>query len=657
MGKHTSAPRTQAAPRPARGISHRLLAGAACLLLPAFTAPLALAQTSDRPAISLVSASLHPDLSDAARATQAIDLETRERLSPDYPGTDDMVYRADMAAYVSTARDRFEDDTRDDTAWLAVAVDEIARGDLAAARATAERAASQLDGFDGYSPDYILAWVAALEGDADKALSAFSDAERDLPALAGQLGRVNLLEALDQREEALELLRALQPADLVPPEHDYDPAGIAYAIGEMLIGQQISLLVELDRMDEAVAAARMLLNTDPDNVGHQALIDHLESGDAREDFEEDGIPTPGERFATSFAMTAGVLNQQRMLAEALMGTRPQVATVESSLHSQLALLLDPDNTSLRETAIELLYQTGHFKGAAHLALLAPDDSDDRAHFEMSAARAAMELDEKELARTLLLAAVEGELEAEDKLTAGWTLQRLGENTRARAVLTEAAEELEEDRQKAVALAIRSSAEYWDGDYQDALESARAAYDFEPSDMFELQLASAEVKAGLVDEGIARFQIYLLKNPNDPDAMNALGYTIITETENLDRGYGILKRAHEGAPGDAAISDSLGWAYYLYGDLDEAERLVGLSMEQFKPFTNWEVSDHMGDIKWHKGDRAAARRFWQESLDENPPRKDAATIRDKLENGLQTPPPERRDPPDRDTSAPRERDRI
>jgi tetratricopeptide (TPR) repeat protein len=99
------------------------------------------------------------------------------------------------------------------------------------------------------------------------------------------------------------------------------------------------------------------------------------------------------------------------------------------------------------------------------------------------------------------------------------------------------------------------------------------------------------------------------------------------------------------PDEPNLLDSIGWAYYQYGDFREAKRYIGLALDHYEPFDHWELSDHMGDVCWRLGEQDEARKAWQHSLDSYPPAHNRAAIEAKLKSGLTTPAPTRRDTPE------------
>jgi tetratricopeptide (TPR) repeat protein len=141
---------------------------------------------------------------------------------------------------------------------------------------------------------------------------------------------------------------------------------------------------------------------------------------------------------------------------------------------------------------------------------------------------------------------------------------------------------------------------------------------------------------------------LADQPDNTGLMNNFGYSLVDNyatDEELDEGFKLLKQAIRMTPDEANLLDSIGWAYYQYGDFREARRFIAMALEEFAPFAHWELSDHMGDIEWRLGDQEAARKHWNDSLKAFPPEHNKAQIEAKLRDGLTSPAPVRRDTPE------------
>src|SRR5689334_21669210 len=92
------------------------------------------------------------------------------------------------------------------------------------------------------------------------------------------------------------------------------------------------------------------------------------------------------------------------------------------------------------------------------------------------------------------------------------------------------------------------------------------------------LAMVAEKLDKVDEAETRLKRLVELKPDDAQALNALGYTLVDRTTRTDEGLAFIERAHKLAPSDPFILDSLGWAFYRKGRLDDAERYLRLALE-------------------------------------------------------------------------------
>lgn len=130
---------------------------------------------------------------------------------------------------------------------------------------------------------------------------------------------------------------------------------------------------------------------------------------------------------------------------------------------------------------------------------------------------------------------------------------------------------------------------------------------------------------------ADFRAALASNPNAPEVLNYLGYSLVERRENLDEALAMIIRAVDLAPENGAIIDSLAWALFQLGRAEEAvspmERAAQLL--PLDPIVN----DHLGDILWTVGRKVEARFQWQRALSLHPTDEEALKIREKLENGL------------------------
>lgn len=104
------------------------------------------------------------------------------------------------------------------------------------------------------------------------------------------------------------------------------------------------------------------------------------------------------------------------------------------------------------------------------------------------------------------------------------------------------------------------------------------------------------------------------NPDDAEAINALGYTLANKTDRIDEAFELIQQALELSPGNPAIMDSLGWAYYRSGDLDKA---LSLLQQAFEQYPDHEVAAHLGEVLWKLEQSKKAKAIWQQGLEHKP----------------------------------------
>ena len=120
-------------------------------------------------------------------------------------------------------------------------------------------------------------------------------------------------------------------------------------------------------------------------------------------------------------------------------------------------------------------------------------------------------------------------------------------------------------------------------------------------------------------------------PDEPTALNYLGYALLDRGRDLDAAQALIARASALRPDDGFITDSLGWAQFRLGQFDAAvttlERAV--AAEPGDPTIN----EHLGDAYWRAGRRIEARFRWRSAFDLGTTPKAKAMVAAKLDYGL------------------------
>ena len=121
------------------------------------------------------------------------------------------------------------------------------------------------------------------------------------------------------------------------------------------------------------------------------------------------------------------------------------------------------------------------------------------------------------------------------------------------------------------------------------------------------------------------------NSNDPYVMNYLGYSWLERNINIKEAFILLEKANKKKKDDPYITDSIGWAYYLTGNFNKAEKFLrkAVLLMPDDPIVN----DHYGDVLWQLNRKMQAKYFWKSVLEfEDTDDKMREDIQNKLLNG-------------------------
>ncbi len=105
-----------------------------------------------------------------------------------------------------------------------------------------------------------------------------------------------------------------------------------------------------------------------------------------------------------------------------------------------------------------------------------------------------------------------------------------------------------------------------------------------------------------------------REPDNAEALNALGYTLADRTDRYEEAYALIKRAIELRPDDHYIVDSLGWVLHRMGRHREALVQLRRAMS-LKP--DPEIAAHLGEVLWVLGNKVEARAVWSTALETAP----------------------------------------
>ena len=135
---------------------------------------------------------------------------------------------------------------------------------------------------------------------------------------------------------------------------------------------------------------------------------------------------------------------------------------------------------------------------------------------------------------------------------------------------------------------------------------------------------------------ADFRKALELNPEQPQVLNYLGYSLVEKQIKLDEALDMIERAVAARPDSGYIVDSLGWVLFRLGRYEEAVAPMERATElmPIDPIVN----DHLGDVYWSVGRYLEAEFQWKRALSfvdygDASQEADPERIRRKLEVGL------------------------
>ncbi|MCC6195554.1 MAG: tetratricopeptide repeat protein [Burkholderiales bacterium] len=122
------------------------------------------------------------------------------------------------------------------------------------------------------------------------------------------------------------------------------------------------------------------------------------------------------------------------------------------------------------------------------------------------------------------------------------------------------------------------------------------------------------KLDKIDEAEAGLRRVVELKPEDPQALNALGYTLVDRTARIAEGFALIEKAHKLAPDDPFILDSMGWAMFKLGRYADAEAYLRRALKERQ---DPEIAAHLGEVLWARGEHDRAQEIWQSQLKTSP----------------------------------------
>jgi len=399
-----------------------------------------------------------------------------------------------------------------------------------------------------------------------------------------------LLSREQDRNAALETLRGLQ--EQFPDEVEAH-MGVA------------RMLFQMNRRDEAMGALEQALVVDARNgeallFKAQVLSDAGKPAEGLEDIKLALEEQPDDvRLRMGYARLLTSIGRYQDASQELEYLYESESDDADVLLSIGLLALDSKRTDAAERYLTALLSTGEHRDQAHFYLARIDDqkqlySDAIKHYD-NVSQGDLYLSAQLRAAELL--AVTGQLEVGiEKVRALSVL--LPDPAMQPMLITSESRMLQEAGEEQKAIDVLS----------DGLEK------FPDNGELLYARALAAEKSGDTDALIADLELLISNEPNNANALNALGYFLADQNTRLDDAERYLEKAMQLKPDDAAIMDSLGWLRFRQGKFESARKLLETAYEMFP---DGEIAAHLGVVLWVTGEKSAAESIWEKALLDSP----------------------------------------
>ncbi|MFO7760804.1 MAG: tetratricopeptide repeat protein [Thermodesulfobacteriota bacterium] len=168
-----------------------------------------------------------------------------------------------------------------------------------------------------------------------------------------------------------------------------------------------------------------------------------------------------------------------------------------------------------------------------------------------------------------------------------------------------------------------------GDSESGIKVYEEGIDFYPDNTeIRYNFAIFLDRMGRTAEALERMKQVLALDPDDPEALNYVGYTWADQGRNIDQALSYIKKAVSARPESGFIRDSLGWAYYRKGEYKKAvvELEKAVQLEPDDPTIN----EHLGDAYKKVNNPDKAFTFYRKALRLYEKADQRVTVEEKLE---------------------------
>ncbi|MCS6873916.1 MAG: tetratricopeptide repeat protein [Pyrinomonadaceae bacterium] len=148
---------------------------------------------------------------------------------------------------------------------------------------------------------------------------------------------------------------------------------------------------------------------------------------------------------------------------------------------------------------------------------------------------------------------------------------------------------------------------------------------------KLVLSNAYYHAESFDIAEKLLNEVLKQLPDNPLALNNLGYFLVEQNRQLEKALEMIQKAVRSDPTNPSYLDSLAWAYFKLGNYEEAEKYIRKATR--RGTDSAEVYEHLGDISQKLGKMESAKNAWQKALNLTISQKAAVRLREKIRKAV------------------------
>ena len=131
-------------------------------------------------------------------------------------------------------------------------------------------------------------------------------------------------------------------------------------------------------------------------------------------------------------------------------------------------------------------------------------------------------------------------------------------------------------------------------------------------LYERALIAERLKRRDVME--ADLKNILARYPDDAEALNAMGYSLLSDASRYAEAEEYLQHALKLQPNEPVIMDSFGWLQFKMGRLEQA---LGYLQRAYEKQQESEMAAHLAEVLWALGRKEEARKIFNKAIKKKP----------------------------------------